>query len=565
MNEKSITHLSQTVQTHYGHLQLMIGQESDNVLLATASLNEDIIAQWHKAIDPEKSASKNDIQGLKKQALEAIKRDESTQRKLKLTARRQSGVIAFPNQVARSHTCAQLQQQFAHDDKADLDKPEMKDQLFSLCGRLMSKRMMGKVGFAQLQDGDGMIQLYFTRETLSEQFNECKQLDTGDVISVTGFAFRTETGELTLHCEKVALLTKALNPLPDKFHGLKDIEQRYRQRYVDLLCNEESRQVFITRANIIKAIRHFFEARDFMEVETPMLHPIPGGASARPFNTHHNALDIPLYLRIAPELYLKRLIVGGFERVYEMNRNFRNEGLSTRHNPEFSMLEFYQAYADYKQLMDLTEHLFQHICHHLYQTETITYQDHHIDFSQPFQRLTLKEAILKQHPQLEKSTLEDLTLCKVLANNLGIDCGGEDKLGKVITEIFEQTVESTLIQPTFITEYPIEVSPLARVSDDNPNITDRFELFIAGREIANGFSELNDAEEQAERFKLQVQALECGDDEAMHFDADYINALKYGMPPTAGEGIGIDRLVMLFTNTASIRDVLLFPHMRPVQ
>jgi lysyl-tRNA synthetase class 2 len=556
-------HIDQQINTNYGTLDFAITQQEDSkLLLATVSLNNHQIHQWKKTIEQTK-ATKNDIQGLKKQALEEIKRDEYIQRKLKLSYRRQNTDIAFPNQVKRTHTCAQIHNEFSPLDKEQLEKPKIRQQRFSLCGRIFSKRMMGKAGFAQLQDGWGQIQLYLTKEQIGELFADFKQWDNGDIITAVGFIFRTDTGELSLHCEHIELLTKSLNPLPDKFHGLKDIEQRYRQRYVDLLSNEESRNVFITRTKIIKAIRQFFDNNDFMEVETPMLHPIPGGATAKPFSTHHNALDMELYLRIAPELYLKRLIVGGFERVYEVNRNFRNEGLSTRHNPEFSMIEFYQAYADYKQLMDLTENLFALLCEQVIGKTIIDYQEHTLDFSKPFQRLTIKEAILQQHPNLAPSTLEDLQQSKTFAKQIGIDCDKENALGKIITEIFEESVEHTLIQPTFITEYPIEVSPLARRNDDNPSITDRFELFIAGREIANGFSELNDPEDQAERFRQQVEALDSGDDEAMHYDSDYINALSYGMPPTAGEGIGIDRLVMLLTNTASIRDVLLFPHMRP--
>lgn len=581
MSTKAI--LQQVVQTTYGNIDLTITQSADstqttsntNILLcASATLNHHLVHQWYRRIDERTALSKNDIQGLKKQAIDAIKRDEHLQRKFKLIVHRQSNAIAFPNNVKRSHSCADLHHQFATLDKAALEKENQKNQTqFDLCGRLISKRIMGKAGFAQIRDGSGTIQLYFAHQHLGEQFQQYKQWDTGDIVCVSGFIFRTETGELTLQCENIDLLTKALNPLPDKYHGLKDLEQRYRQRYVDLLSNEKSRHVFITRTKIIKAIRQFFDDHDFMEVETPMLNPIPGGATARPFITHHNALDMTLYLRIAPELYLKRLIVGGFERVYEINRNFRNEGLSTRHNPEFSMLEFYQAYAEYTQLMEFTEKLFNQLCRQINNSPIITYQHTHIDFSKPFQRLSVKQAILKQHPHLEPSVLEDIDRCKNFLQDLRLSSAKEstrqqpDKersLGKILTAIFEETVERTLIQPTFITQYPIEVSPLARRNDQDPDIADRFELFIAGQEIANGFSELNDAEDQAERFKQQVIALDSGDDEAMRFDEDYINALKYGMPPTAGEGIGIDRLVMLFTDTTAIRDVLLFPHMRAI-
>ncbi|MEJ2686229.1 MAG: lysine--tRNA ligase, partial [Gammaproteobacteria bacterium] len=384
-----------------------------------------------------------------------------------------------------------------------------------------------------------------------------------DIVGVEGTLFKTKTGELTVKAEDARLLTKSLRPLPDKFHGLTDQEARYRQRYLDLIMNDVARRTFQMRTRIVQYIRDFLNARGYMEVETPMMQMIPGGATARPFTTHHHALDMQLFLRIAPELYLKRLVVGGIEKVYEINRNFRNEGLSTRHNPEFTMLEFYEAYADYHDLMDLTETLLRTMAQELVGSTTLTWQDEEYDFGKPFHRMTVKESILHFNPDVTAAQLEDLDAARALASHIGIPLKASWGLGKVQIEIFEKTVESNLKDPTFITAYPTEVSPLARLNDDDPFVTDRFEFFVGGREIANGFSELNDAEDQAERFRRQVEEKEAGDEEAMHFDADYITALEHGMPPTAGEGIGIDRLVMLFTDSPSIRDVLLFPHMRP--
>jgi len=424
---------------------------------------------------------------------------------------------------------------------------------------------MGKASFAHLQDMSGQIQLYVTRDTLPEGFynEQFKKWDIGDIIGAEGVLFKTRTGELSIKVDDIRLLTKALRPLPEKFHGLQDQEARYRQRYLDLIMNDVSRGVFKTRTAVIDFIRRFLVERDFLEVETPMMQAIPGGAAARPFLTHHNALDMQLFLRIAPELYLKRLVVGGFEKVFEINRNFRNEGLSTRHNPEFTMLEFYNAYADYQDMMNLTEEMLRELTTAVLGKTTVTYQGDEYDFGKPFKRMTVKESILALNPDIKATDIESLESARAIAGKLDIHLEASYGLGKVQIEIFEKTVEHKLMDPTFITAYPTEVSPLARRNDDDPFVTDRFEFFVGGREIANGFSELNDAEDQAERFRKQVEDKDAGDLEAMHFDEDYITALEHGLPPTAGEGIGIDRLVMLFTDAASIRDVLLFPHMRP--
>ena len=451
-------------------------------------------------------------------------------------------------------------------DKYDgFEKKELaeKNVAVSIAGRMMLKRVMGKASFATVQDDSGQLQLFLQRDDFVEGFynEQFKKWDLGDIVFVEGVLFKTQTDELTIKVSEIKLLTKSLRPLPEKFHGLSDQETRYRQRYVDLIVNQESRDTFKRRSQIVAYIRNFFNQKDFLEVETPMMHTIPGGATARPFTTHHNALDMELFLRVAPELYLKRLVVGGFDRVFEINRNFRNEGLSTRHNPEFTMIEFYQAYATYEDLMNLTETLFKGIANDVCGQSVIEYQDYSFDFSQPFERLSIVDSILKFNPQASAEILNSDGI-KDYAKSLKIAVKDNWGIGKIQMEIFEATVEEKLIQPTFITQYPTEVSPLARLNDDNPFITDRFELFIGGREIANGFSELNDAQDQAKRFKKQVAEKDAGDDEAMHYDADYITALEYGMPPTAGEGIGIDRLVMLFTNAPSIRDVLLFPHMR---
>ncbi len=449
-------------------------------------------------------------------------------------------------------------------DGLDKDSLEEKKIEVTIAGRIMLKRVMGKASFAHIQDTTGKIQIYVARDDLPEGvYNEqFKKWDIGDIVGLTGSLFKTKVGELSIKVSSIELITKSLRPLPEKFHGLADQEIRYRQRYVDLIVNEKSRETFVLRSKIISYIRNFFTDNCFLEVETPMMHVIPGGATARPFVTHHNALDMDLYLRIAPELYLKRLIVGGIDRVFEINRNFRNEGLSTRHNPEFTMIEFYQAYANYDDLMNLTEKLLVGIAKEVIGSEEISYQGVNFDFSKKFDRLTVEEAILKYNSDISSEDINQSNIANTL-KKLKITAKDSWGYGKSLIEIFEATTEEKLIQPTFITRYPTEVSPLARKNDDDPEITDRFELFIGGREIANGFSELNDAEDQSERFKKQVEDKDSGDDEAMHYDADYIRALEYGMPPTAGEGIGIDRLVMLFTDAPSIRDVLLFPHMRP--
>ncbi len=483
------------------------------------------------------------------------------ERRAKLAALRKQG-NPFPNDFRRNVMAGELHAEY---DGSSNEALEAQPVRVAVAGRMMAKRVMGKNSFVQLQDMSGRIQLFVQRDELPEGFynEQFKKWDIGDIIGAEGTLFKTKTGELTVKVDSIRLLTKSLRPLPDKYHGLTDTEARYRQRYLDLIMNEVTRQTFRTRARIIDYIRRFLTGRGFMEVETPMMQVIPGGATARPFVTHHNALDMQLFLRIAPELYLKRLVVGGFEKVFEINRNFRNEGLSTRHNPEFTMLEFYEAYADYHDLMNLTEEMLRGIAEEVIGSTTIPYQGDEYDFGKPFARMTVRESILHFNPDIAPGQLDDLDSARAVAERLDIPLKDSWGLGKVQIEIFEKTVEHRLKDPTFITAYPTEVSPLARRNDDDPFVTDRFEFFVGGREIANGFSELNDAEDQAERFRRQVEEKEAGDDEAMHFDADYITALEHGMPPTAGEGIGIDRLVMLFTDSPSIRDVLLFPHMRP--
>lgn len=479
-------------------------------------------------------------------------------RKQKLVALRADG-FNFPNQFRREHLAIDLISQYEKMSKDDMAKKQVR---VMVAGRVVLRRVMGKASFFHIQDVSGRLQIYLRQNDLPECYEQFKHWDLGDIVGVRGVLFITNTGELTVHAESLELLTKSLRPMPDKFHGLADQEMRYRKRYVDLIANEESRNVFMVRSKLIQACRQFMDNHQFLEVETPMMHPIPGGALARPFVTHHNTLDMDLFLRIAPELYLKRLIVGGFERVYEINRNFRNEGISTRHNPEFTMIEFYQAYADYHDLMDFTEELLHHLCDVVLGTRQIDYQGHAIDLSGSFSKMTIKEAILTYHPQITLSQLDDVESCRTLLSQANLAYQANDSIGKLQMILFEETIEHQLIQPTFITAYPTDVSPLARRSEIDPSVTDRFEFFIAGREIANGFSELNDAEDQAARFQKQVEDKESGDLEAMHFDSDYIEALEYGLPPTAGEGIGIDRLVMLFTNSASIRDVILFPQLR---
>jgi len=483
------------------------------------------------------------------------------QRKTKLVALREKG-NPFPNDFRRNVMAGELHAEYGEKDNEALEAEPVR---VKVAGRMMSRRIMGKASFAHVRDMSGQIQLFVTRDELAEGFynTQFKKWDIGDIIGAEGVLFRTKTGELSVRVDDIRLLTKSLRPLPEKWHGLADQETKYRQRYVDLIMNEVTRKTFRMRSQIVDYVRRFLTERDYMEVETPMMHAIPGGATARPFATFHNALDMDLFLRVAPELYLKRLVVGGFERVFEINRNFRNEGLSTRHNPEFTMVEFYQAYADYKDLMDLTEEMLRGIAKEVCGNEVVTYQGEEFDFGKPFARMTILESILHFNPDIKPEQLQTLEEASKVAEGLNIPLKDSYGLGKVQIEIFEKTVEHRLMQPTFITAYPTEVSPLARRSDHDPFVTDRFEFFVGGREIANGFSELNDAEDQAERFRKQVEEKDAGDDEAMHYDADYIVAMEHGMPPTAGEGIGIDRLVMLFTDSPSIRDVLLFPHMRP--
>lgn len=486
--------------------------------------------------------------------------EQVAQRRSKLEQLRQTG-NAYPNDFKRDNLNAQLQQQYSELSGEALEANPIK---VKIAGRIMLRRLMGKASFIHIQDMTGLMQLYLRQEELSEGFfEETKKWDLGDIVGAEGYLFKTKTGELTVRVQKIKLLTKAIQPLPDKFHGLADQEMRYRKRYLDLLTNEKTRNTFLVRTKIINSMRQFLNERQFLEVETPMLQVLPGGAAARPFITHHNSLDMDMYLRIAPELYLKRLVVGGFERVYEINRNFRNEGLSTRHNPEFTMIEFYQAYADYEDLMNLTEELFRYLALSIFGQTTITYQGQEIDLGKPFTRMSVVDAILHFNKDLTLEDITDLNNIRKIAEKMRIELRDDFGLGKIQIEIFEKTVETKLIQPTFITQYPTETSPLARMNDHNSMITDRFELFIVGREIANGFSELNDPDDQAERFKKQVADKEAGDLEAMSYDEDYILALEHGLPPTAGEGIGIDRLVMLFTDSPSIRDVILFPHMRP--
>ena len=494
---------------------------------------------------------------------EEAKPEESrliAERRRKLDAIREAGG-AYPNDFRRNAIADELLETFAdHDD----DALKEENVVVSVAGRMMVKRVMGKASFIKLQDRSGQIQVRLERDRLAEGvYQGFKKWDVGDIVAAIGVLFRTKTGELTVRADEVRLLTKSLRPLPEKFHGLADTETRYRQRYVDLIMNEASRKVFRTRSAIVAYIRAFLDAQDYLEVETPMMQTTPGGAIARPFTTHHNALDMSLYLRIAPELNLKRLIVGGFERVYEINRNFRNEGVSTQHNPEFTMLELYRAYADYEDLIDMVEALMHGMAEAILGVSSLTYQGEEFDLGEAFARMTVEEVILRFNPDIDASKIRDRDYLVGVCKKLDVRVEESYGPGKLQIEIFEKTGEDKLRKPTFVTQYPTEVSPLSRCNDDDPFVTDRFEFFVAGREIANGFSELNDPEEQADRFRAQVANREAGDDEAMAFDHDYIRALEYGMPPTAGIGVGIDRLVMLFTDSASIRDVLLFPHMRP--
>ncbi|MEO8161510.1 MAG: lysine--tRNA ligase [Arenimonas sp.] len=492
-------------------------------------------------------------------------RDENqliAERRAKLQALREQG-IAFPNDFRRGDYAQDLQHEYGDAQAWGAEVLEGLGRRVQVAGRMVAKRVMGKASFVQLQDMTGRIQLYLTANELGESYEAFKGWDVGDIIGASGTLTRTRTGELSVKAGSLRLLTKSLRPLPDKWHGLADVEQRYRMRYVDLIVNPEAREVFVKRSKIVAAMRSWLDARRFLEVETPMMHYIPGGAAAKPFATHHNALDLDLYLRVAPELYLKRLTVGGLERVYEINRNFRNEGVSTRHNPEFTMLELYEAYAAYDEVMDLTEGMIRDVSQQVLGHTALQWEGHPIDLGPRFRRWAMSDAVLELNPEIAASELRDLAAMRAHCQRLGIRIKDSYGWGKLLLEVFEKTVEHTLIQPTFITQHPTEVSPLARANDLDPQVTDRFELFVGGRELANGFSELNDPEDQAERFAAQVEAKQGGDDEAMHFDADYIRALEVGLPPTGGLGVGIDRLVMLLTDSASIRDVLLFPYMRP--
>jgi len=484
------------------------------------------------------------------------------ERRGKLHALRAQG-IAYPNDFRRSDDAGDLQTEFADAERWNGEALDATARRVTLAGRLLAKRVMGKASFAQIQDVGGRIQIFLQATTLGDAYEAFKGWDVGDIVGVEGVLMRTKTGELSVRCDRLRLLTKSLRPLPDKFHGLADVEQRYRQRYVDLIVNPEARAVFVKRSRIIAAMRQWLDARRFLEVETPMMHYIPGGATARPFVTHHNALDLDLYLRVAPELYLKRLVVGGFERVYEINRNFRNEGVSTRHNPEFTMLELYEAYASHTEVMDLTEAMIREVALTATGTMQTQWDGADIDLAPAFRRWKLEESVRELNPEISVADCRDREALAAHCARLKIPVKAGYGWGKLLLEIFEKTVEGKLVQPTFITHYPVEVSPLARESDTEKGITDRFELFVGGKELANGFSELNDPEDQAARFQAQVDAKAGGDDEAMHFDADYIRALEVGLPPTGGLGVGVDRLVMLLTGSSSIRDVLLFPYMRP--
>jgi lysyl-tRNA synthetase class 2 len=481
------------------------------------------------------------------------------ERRAKLARLRERG-NAFPNDFRRNALAGDLATAYGAKSAEALEAEAIS---VSVAGRMRAKRVMGKASFAKLEDSSGAIQVFLQQQALGSVYEDFKGWDVGDVVGAEGTLFRTKTGELSVRAQRLVLLTKSLRPLPDKWHGIADTELRYRRRYVDLIVNEESRRVFETRSRIVRYLRAFLDARGFLEVETPMLHPIPGGAAARPFKTHHNALDVDMYLRIAPELYLKRLTVGGLERVYEINRNFRNEGVSTQHNPEFTMLELYQAYADFTDLMEMIETLFQGLADTLLGTRNLNYQGTELDLSRKFARMSIEDIILANNPQLDPMSLRDASYLRRVCDGMRIPYKPGDGPGKLQIEIFEKTGEHTLVQPTFAYGYPAEVSPLSRRNDLDPFITDRWEFFIGGRELANGFSELNDPEDQAQRFKEQLERKAAGDEEAMYYDADYVRALEYGMPPAAGLGLGVDRMVMLFTNAPSIRDVLLFPHMRP--
>jgi lysyl-tRNA synthetase class 2 len=480
------------------------------------------------------------------------------ERRAKLTEWRAAG-NAYPNDFQRENTAGKLDEFYGEKSREELEATPIS---VKVAGRIMLKRVMGKASFGTIQDLSGRIQIFVSNDVTGEAVHkEFKRWDIGDIVGCVGTLFKTKTGELTVQCAEIRLLSKALRPLPEKFHGLTDVEQKYRSRHLDLIMNEATRFTFVARSRMIQSIRNYMMSHGFLEVETPMMHPIPGGAAAKPFVTHHNALDMQLFLRIAPELYLKRLVVGGFEKVFEVNRNFRNEGISPRHNPEFTMMEFYEAYADYTMLMDFTEGLLRHSAEEALGTSKFQYQGRELDLGKPFERLTVVQAIRKYHPGFSEADLNDAQWLKNKIREFGeaLKPGG---LGSLQLQLFEACAEAELWDPTFIIDYPAEVSPLARRSAGNPEIAERFELFIVGREIANGFSELNDPEDQDQRFREQARAKEAGDEEAMYYDADYVRTLEYGLPPTGGCGIGIDRLVMLLTDSANIRDVILFPQMR---
>jgi lysyl-tRNA synthetase, class II len=482
------------------------------------------------------------------------------ERREKLKAWREGGK-AFPNDFSRENLASRLDELYTEKTREELEAAQIE---VKVAGRIMLKRVMGKASFATIQDVSGRLQVFVSDSVAGEAVHaEFKHWDIGDIVGCVGVLFKTKTNELTVQCKQIRLLTKSLRPLPEKFHGLTDVEQKYRQRYLDLITNEQTRLTFVARSRMVQSIRNYMMQHGFLEVETPMMHPIPGGAAAKPFKTHHNALDMELFLRIAPELYLKRLVVGGFEKVFEVNRNFRNEGLSPRHNPEFTMMEFYEAYTEYRKLMDFTEGLLRHSAREALGTERFMYQGRELSLAEPFARLTIVGAIHKYNPGYSFEQLNDIEWLKTKLTQMKVEVRPHMGLGSLQLALFDETTEAQLWEPTFIIDYPAEVSPLARRNDENPEIAERFELFIVGREIANGFSELNDPEDQAARFLEQAKAKDAGDEEAMYFDADYVRALEYGLPPTGGCGIGIDRLVMLLTDSSSIRDVILFPQMRP--
>lgn len=485
--------------------------------------------------------------------------EQIAQRKIKLAKMRSNGQ-AYPNDFKRDSLAADLHITYG---QYEIKKLTTKIIYVKMAGRIITRRLMGKVSFTHIQDMSGRMQIYIAHDNLPEEvYSFFKTWDLGDIIGVEGILFKTKTGELSVKAKKIRLLTKALRPMSDKFHGLHNQEQRFRQRYLDLIVNESSRHTFLIRSQLIAQIRRFLNNYGFLEVETPMMQPLPGGAAARPFKTYHNAMDMNLFLRISPELYLKRLIIGGFEKIYEINRNFRNEGVSTLHNPEFTMLEFYQAYATYSDLMMLTEEMIRYLAEKIFGTLQLTYQNIKIDLSKPFRRFSLRDAILKFYPIIKADQIDNFDQARALANQYEIVTPAHYGLGKIQTKLFEKLVEKKLRQPVFVTHFPKEVSPLSRANEKNEFVADRFEFYVGGYEIANGFSELNDPKDQAARFREQLKARDAGDLEAMSFDEDYITALEYGLPPTAGEGIGIDRLVMLFTDNASIRDVILFPLLR---